>query len=108
VPVKNWDLPTLAGAGAIRSTVNDMLKFVAANLGRNDSPLSAVMEKDPRPQHSAGLPDTEVAHAWHVRKKFGSEIIWHNGRDGWLQLVRRLRQTEAPGRCGFVQRGRRH
>jgi len=29
-PVANWDLPTLAGAGALRSTVNDMLKFVAA------------------------------------------------------------------------------
>src|SRR4030095_12775138 len=27
-PVPNWDLPTLAGAGALRSTVNDMLKFV--------------------------------------------------------------------------------
>jgi serine-type D-Ala-D-Ala carboxypeptidase/endopeptidase len=30
--VPNWDLPTLAGAGAIRSTANDMLKFVDANL----------------------------------------------------------------------------
>ena len=30
--VVNWDLPTLAGAGAIRSTVNDMLRFAAAHL----------------------------------------------------------------------------
>ncbi len=82
VPVKNWDLPTLAGAGALHSTVNDMLKFVAANLGGNDSPLSAVMEKTHVPQHNAGLPDTEVALAWHVRKKFGSEIVWHNGGTG--------------------------
>jgi len=37
-PVPNWDLPTLAGAGALRSTVNDMLKFVAANLGLTKSP----------------------------------------------------------------------
>jgi len=27
--VANWDLPTLAGAGALRSTVNDLLKFLA-------------------------------------------------------------------------------
>ncbi len=31
--VENWDLPTLAGAGALRSTANDLLKFLAANLG---------------------------------------------------------------------------
>ena len=30
--VPNWDLPTLAGAGALRSNVNDMLVFARANL----------------------------------------------------------------------------
>src|ERR1700722_8678275 len=35
-PVKNWDLDALAGAGAIRSTANDMLKFLAANMGLTD------------------------------------------------------------------------
>ncbi len=32
-PTANWDIPALAGAGAIRSTTGDMLKFLAANLG---------------------------------------------------------------------------
>ena len=36
LPVKNWDIPTLAGAGAIRSTARDMLRFLAANLGVQD------------------------------------------------------------------------
>jgi D-alanyl-D-alanine-carboxypeptidase/D-alanyl-D-alanine-endopeptidase len=31
--VPNWDIPAMPAAGAIRSTVDDMLKFVAANLG---------------------------------------------------------------------------
>ena len=31
--VENWDLPTLAGAGALRSTAHDLLNFLAANLG---------------------------------------------------------------------------
>src|ERR1700730_3428997 len=39
----NWDLTTLAGAGALRSTANDMLTFLAANLGYTESPLSAAM-----------------------------------------------------------------
>ena len=30
---QNWDLPTLAGAGALRSTADDMVTFLAAQLG---------------------------------------------------------------------------
>jgi len=41
--VANWDLPTLAGAGALRSTVNDMLKFLAANLDSTSAPLGRVL-----------------------------------------------------------------
>ena len=37
-PVANWDLPTLAGAGALRSTANDLLDFLAANMGLGESP----------------------------------------------------------------------
>ena len=32
-PAKNWDLDALAGAGAIRSTANDMLRYLRANMG---------------------------------------------------------------------------
>ena len=30
--VSNWDIPTLAGAGALRSSAEDMLRFLDANL----------------------------------------------------------------------------
>ncbi len=30
--VPNWDIPAMAGAGALRSTVNDLLTFLEANL----------------------------------------------------------------------------
>src|SRR5687768_3913852 len=56
-PNANWDLPTLAGAGALRSTVNDMLKFVAANLGLKKSPLLAAMQKAHQSQRLTGVPD---------------------------------------------------
>ena len=39
--VPNWDLDVLAGAGAIRSTANDMLKFADANLHPERGPLAA-------------------------------------------------------------------
>ena len=43
-PDHNWDIPTLAGAGGIRSTANDLLKLVAASLEDNsdgDNPTNA-------------------------------------------------------------------
>jgi hypothetical protein len=43
-PVKNWDLDA-AGADAIRSTVEDMLKFMSANLGLIDTLLEAAMAR---------------------------------------------------------------
>src|SRR5262245_43489768 len=38
-PVANWDLPVLPGAGALRSSANDMLTFLSAFFGYKESPL---------------------------------------------------------------------
>jgi D-alanyl-D-alanine-carboxypeptidase/D-alanyl-D-alanine-endopeptidase len=38
-----WDLPTLAGAGALRSDVTDMLVFLEANTGPAETPLERSM-----------------------------------------------------------------
>jgi CubicO group peptidase (beta-lactamase class C family) len=81
-PVKNWDLPTLAGAGALRSTANDLLIFLAANLGYSKSPLAPAMVamlKTRRPTGQSGL---EIALGWHIFTSNGKEIIWHNGGTG--------------------------
>ncbi len=80
--VHNWDLPTFAGAGALRSTANDMLKYLAANLGLNDSPLSKTMAKTHIAQRPAGNPKMEIGLGWHVHKIFGSEFLFHNGATG--------------------------
>ena len=82
LPVPNWDLPTLAGAGALRSTVNDMLKFVAANLGLNKSPLLAAMQMTHQSRHDTETPDLEIGLNWHILKKFDTVIVWHNGGTG--------------------------
>ncbi len=83
-PVPNWDLPTFAGAGALRSTANDMLTFLAANLGYVKSPLAEAMAEEVSIRRPAGAPDMEIAYGWHVQTKDGSSIIWHNGgTDGY-------------------------
>ena len=80
--VPNWDLTALAGAGALRSTVNDMLKFVAANLGLTKSPLFPAMQKAHQSQRETGQPDLTIGLNWHILKKFDSEMVWHNGGTG--------------------------
>src|SRR5262247_1014842 len=86
--VANWDLPTLAGAGALRSTVNDMLKFVAANLGLVTSPLAPAMLKTHQTLHETGSAVLEVGLGWHILKRFDSEMVWHNvGTGGYHSFV---------------------
>ena len=83
----NWDLPTLAGAGALRSTANDMLVFLAASLGYTKSgytgtPLAQAMADEVSIRRPAGAPDMEIAYGWHIQTKDGNSIIWHNGGTG--------------------------
>jgi serine-type D-Ala-D-Ala carboxypeptidase/endopeptidase len=78
-PVKNWDFAALAGCGAVRSTVNDMLKFVAANLELTDTPLKAAMRRMRSVRKEIGAEDLQIGMAWHVFTKFDTLIWWHNG-----------------------------
>jgi len=89
--VPNWDLPTLAGAGALRSTVNDLLKFVEANANASanvsgtwaetDLPRAALRDAQ-RVRRPTGMPNLDIGLAWHVFHKFGVDLVWHNGGTG--------------------------
>jgi serine-type D-Ala-D-Ala carboxypeptidase/endopeptidase len=81
-PVSYWDLPTLAGAGALRSTTNDLLKFLAANLQLTSTPLNATLQKTHLIQHSTETPNVKIAIGWHVLNHNGTEIIMHDGGTG--------------------------
>lgn len=82
-PVPNWDLPTLAGAGALRSTANDMLNFLSAQLGYTTSPLTSVMSAQLAERRPTGVPGMDIALGWHTQTAPGGrEIIWHNGGTG--------------------------
>ena len=76
--VKNWDLDALAGAGAIRSTTNDMLRYLKANMGIDESPLAAAMKLAQQPRSDMSK-TVRIGLAWMTTDK---EIVWHNGRTG--------------------------
>jgi CubicO group peptidase (beta-lactamase class C family) len=81
IEVENWDLPTIAGAGAIRSTAVDMLKYLAANMGLEKSSLYTAMQLAHK---NSGSEDRNpiVGLGWGTLKQDGVEIIWHNGGTG--------------------------
>ena len=81
-PVANWDLDALAGAGALRSTVNDMLKYVAANLDSASKPLGPAMHDAHRPLRSGGSPTMQIGLNWHIVASNGHSLTWHNGGTG--------------------------
>lgn len=81
-PTANWDIATLSGAGAIRSTGNDMLKFLSAWLGYTPSPLAAAMKTQLATRRPTTMPKTEIALAWHIQTRNDREIFWHNGGTG--------------------------
>ena len=81
-PAPNWDLPTLAGAGALRSTANDLLVFLSAALGDRPSPLSRAFAAMTAVRRPTGVPALEIALGWHVFTANGREVVWHDGGTG--------------------------
>ena len=81
-PVANWDLPTLAGAGALRSSANDLLNFLAVPLGYTPSSLNEAMSRMLSVRLPTGSAGLEIALAWHIFKRDSDDIVWHNGGTG--------------------------
>jgi len=77
-PVANWDLSTLAGAGVLRSSANDMLMFLGAFLDHRESPLAPVMKAMLEVRRPVGKTGFEIRLGWNIL----GEIVWHDGGTG--------------------------
>ena len=75
-PTSQWDLPTLAGAGAIRSTTTDMMKYLVANLS-NKKPYADT--HNPRKDMSDFQ---KIGLGWISQKNDDLAFTWHNGGTG--------------------------
>lgn len=87
-PAHAWDIPTLAGAGGIRSTCNDMITFMQANLADDEKPLTKALRLSHQKRHAmeSGL---AMGLGWHIARD--GITRWHNGMTGgfhgWLSVV---------------------
>lgn len=78
----NWDLPTLAGAGALRSTANDLLIFLEMALGIRETPLASAFAAMLVSQRPTGIGDNKIGLGWGIMKSGDNQLIWHNGGTG--------------------------
>jgi serine-type D-Ala-D-Ala carboxypeptidase/endopeptidase len=74
--VCDWDWDVFAGAGALRSDIQDMTRFLAANMGLIDTPLYESMKKTQEEQCSF---TDKQGLGWIIIEQNDSTIIWHNG-----------------------------
>ena len=93
--VPNWDIHTLAGAGGIRSSVYDLLKFLAANIGLVPSTLKSSIDQTHQTRHfMAGR--ARIGLGWHIIKGKLGDIVCHSGGTGGYRTF-----------AGFVKESRK-
>jgi CubicO group peptidase (beta-lactamase class C family) len=79
-PVHSWEFQAMAGAGAIRSCINDMLLYAKAQGSTGNTVLSKAIQLTHAPgfesgQHKLGL-------GWHIFALNGKNYIAHDGQTG--------------------------
>lgn len=112
-PAPHWQFGVLAGAGALLSTGNDMLRYLQANMGLLKTPLAAAMRLAHEPRRDIGGGD-RIGLAWMTHHTPHGDVVWHNGetggyssfvgftRDGRRGVVILTNATGAPQELGFA------
>jgi serine-type D-Ala-D-Ala carboxypeptidase/endopeptidase len=79
-PVPRFEVAALAGAGALRSTATDMLRFLRANLDPAGTPLAAPLERiqQPRLRRGRGM---QMGLGWLIVRspEPAGPLLWHDG-----------------------------
>jgi len=79
----------MAGGGSFRSTANDMLKYVSANMGFLHTKLDDAIALQHLIQHPSMLPNpmnysSYAGLGWGILTNFGTEVLAHAGSiNGW-------------------------
>lgn len=79
MPTSYWHLESLAGSGAIRSTLDDMITFMKAQLGSKNKLTKAIYLT-----HRITFTDDDqsMALGWRIKKGANRKIFHHSGGTG--------------------------
>jgi CubicO group peptidase (beta-lactamase class C family) len=78
-----WTFGALDGAGALRSTVGDLITFARACVDPPENTIGKALGIARRPAHRSRLPVTGMGLGWMLRLRDRAmrptETVWHNG-----------------------------
>ncbi|KRF00189.1 hypothetical protein ASG88_12455 [Nocardioides sp. Soil777] len=77
-PAASWPLDGLPGAGALRSTADDVLRYLAAQLEPDSTPLADAVRLTQQPRVEGRQP---IGLGW-LRNDGPDPLWWHNGGTG--------------------------
>jgi len=77
----SWDIPALPAMGALKSTANDMVKFLAANIETDSKPFGELFAPMHAPRATMDE-ETKVGLAWQIGHATNRSIVWHGGGTG--------------------------
>ena len=78
--IASWTIPpALAGAGAFRSTANDMRRFLEAFMGLKRTSLTPAMARMLDIRRPADEPGLSAGAGWFVSTGHDAELVWKDG-----------------------------
>lgn len=81
-PTSSWEFQSLAGAGAIRSSVSDMVRYLRAQMGQVFAPelsKAIALTHAKTFENPAGQ---DLGMAWFLEKYAGGKFYFHGGQTG--------------------------
>jgi CubicO group peptidase (beta-lactamase class C family) len=79
--VNHWDLDAMVGAGGIRSSAEDLMRYLKAQMSITSSELLSAMRLTQKPLFNVNE-NTKVGLGWHFTFVAGDTIVWHSGGTG--------------------------
>ena len=78
-PTELWTWPAMPGAGCVRSTANDLSRFVKACMGITRSKLSSALTRLTQTQRPTSLPGTNAGMGWYITSTADDRVVWKSG-----------------------------
>ncbi|WP_367128754.1 serine hydrolase domain-containing protein [Saccharothrix sp. HUAS TT1] len=73
-PRPPWEIPGMPAAGVLRSSADDLLRYLEAHLAPRDGALSEALTEVVRPRL-----DPDLCLVWNLRRKPGHDLLFHSG-----------------------------
>jgi D-alanyl-D-alanine-carboxypeptidase/D-alanyl-D-alanine-endopeptidase len=95
-PHDNVTWPAFDGAGALRSTMDDLMRYLAYNMGRTKTPLDTLLPDLQKRWHRGAREKTSAGLAWQMLPMRGTNetVVWKNGAtSGFFSYIGFVREA---------------